>query len=311
MMNDPAYKVPLDNEDVLILDHFDYNLWGTQYNDKRLELLENLVYESSDKFRLVVVSTVDPLYFLTHGVPDVLSKEGADPRRLLDRWTRVLSRFRLGRPPEQMTDSFTKRFGDFIKQHPEQRAGDFVVWVCAECNCTAMLRKIGIDLFEEFRESEQYSKNGVESEVLDRARAYYHVLWTSLTFPERQVLYQLASDGWTNAKNTETIQQLERKELIYKGPMYRIMNEGFRLFISSPEHETEITEWQRQEIASTWHAFRAVLIVAATGVVVWMLYTQAAVSQTVIGVIAGSATLLTAIGGLVGRFRPSKAPNGS
>jgi hypothetical protein len=104
---------------------------------------------------------------------------------------------------------------------------------------------------------------------------------------------------------------LERKQLIYKGPMYRIMNESFRRFIESTEHENEILQWQKQEKASTWHAFRTVLIVAVVGVAVWMLYTQAALSQTVIGVIAGSATLLTAIGGLLGRFKTSKAAGGS
>jgi len=313
MVEDPAYKTPPQKGDVLVLDHFDYNLWDSQYNEKRLELLESLVYETGGNCRLVVASTVDPLYFLTQGAPDVFSKgpDGADPRRLLDRWARALSKFKRGRPKEPMTGIFIKRFVDFIHVHRDEYSGEFGIWVCAECNCTAMLRKIGIDLFNGFRESEQTSREGVVSIVLDRADAYYHVLWTSLTFAERLVLYQLALDGWTNAKNSDAIQQLERKQLIYKGPMYRIMNESFRRFIESTEHENEILKWQKQEKASTWHAFRAVLVVAVVGVAVWMLYTQAALSQTVIGVIAGSATLLTAIGGLLGRFKSSKAPSGS
>jgi len=309
MMENPAYKTTVDKSGVLVLDHFDFNLWDSQYNEKRLELLENLVYEGGEDFRILVVSTVDPLYFLTEGGADLLSKEGADPRQLLDRWARVLSRFKIGCPPEPMTRLFIKRFVRFIEEHPEKHAGEFVVWVCAECNCTTMLRRIGMDLFNEFQRSKKHSQEEVVSIVLDRAESYYHVLWTSLAFAERQVLYQLALDGWTNAKSTETVQQLERKQLIYKGPMYRIMNESFRRFIESPEHEAEILEWQKEEKASTWHAFRAVLIVVAMGVAVWMLYTQAALSQTVIGVIAGSATLLTAIGGLLARFKSSKAPS--
>jgi hypothetical protein len=166
-----------------------------------------------------------------------------------------------------------------------------------------MLRKIGIELFDEFRECEQNTRESVESEVQDRASAYYHVLWTSLTFAERLVLYQLALDGWINAKNGEAIQQLERKQLIYRAPMYRVMNESFRRFIQSAEHGDEMMEWQKQERASTWHAFRAVLIVAVLGVGVWMLYTQAALSQTVTGIIAGGTALLTAVGGLLGRFK--------
>jgi hypothetical protein len=305
MIGDPAYRIDSYKGSIFVLAHFDYNLWDSTYNEKRLELLESLVYGTNTEHKLVVVSTVDPLYFLTEGGPAVCSKgsDATEARKLLSRWTQALSKFKRVRPNESMTGPFIDRFIRFMQEHPESRSGKFVVWVCAECNCTSMLRKIGIELFDEFRECEQNTRESVESEVQDRASAYYHVLWTSLTFAERLVLYQLALDGWINAKNGEAIQQLERKQLIYRAPMYRVMNESFRRFIQSAEHGDEMMEWQKQERASTWHAFRAVLIVAVLGVGVWMLYTQAALSQTVTGIIAGGTALLTAVGGLLGRFK--------
>ena len=63
--------------------------------------------------------------------------------------------------------------------------------------------------------------------VLDRADAYYRMLWAGLTTTERLVLYQLALDGWANPKNAPAIRQLEQKQLIYRRPMYRLIDGDF------------------------------------------------------------------------------------
>jgi len=122
-----------------------------------------------------------------------------------------------------------------------------------------------------------------------------------LTASERLVLFQLAMDGWANPKNIKSIRQLERKTLISRRPMYRIMNESFRVFVQNTDHGEEMAQWEKRERQSTWRAFRFVAIAVAVGTVVWLLYTQAEFSQIVIGYIAAIATLLTAVAGLLGR----------
>src|SRR5258708_39912755 len=97
------------------------------------------------------------------------------------------------------------------------------------------------------------------------------------------------------------LQQLERKSLIHRAPMYRIMNETFLQFVKSTEHADEIAEWEKHEERSTWRALRLVLIALAIGTGVWLLHSQAALSQTVAAYIAGIATLLTASPGLFRR----------
>jgi hypothetical protein len=108
-------------------------------------------------------------------------------------------------------------------------------------------------------------------------------------------------DGWTNPRNIASILQLKRKLLIFRDPMYRIMNESFRRFVLSNEHADEIAQWEKAEQTSTWRAFRFVGIAVAIGVGVWLLYTQAAFSQIVVAYIAAITTLLTAIAGLFGK----------
>jgi hypothetical protein len=144
--------------------------------------------------------------------------------------------------------------------------------------------------------------------VLDLADSYYRVLWTGLTTTERLVLYQLARDGWANTRNLAAIQQLEIKQLVRRDPMYKMINESFRWFVLSPEHADDITQWEKLEQESTWHALKFVVIAIGIGLGAWLLYTQAAFSQTVVGYVAAIATLLTAAGSLFGRSgRPTSA----
>ena len=301
----PHYRVPEGSGKVLVLDHFEFNIKNPDYNQARLELIEDLLRKAA---RLVVVSTVDPLYLLTEGAPGVLSND-PDPEvahERLDRWARALSQFTKVRRKEPRDRDFYATLRAFIKQDPDRM--EFAAWVKRECRYTSMLRRIGKELLQKYRKGDRVTKAWVASRVLDRADAYYHVLWSGLTATERLVLYQLALDGWANPNNSGALQQLERKELIYKGPMYRIMNESFRLFIQSTEHTDEIAEWKRQEQQSTWHAFRYVVIAAAVAGMVWLLHSQAALTQVVAGSIAAIVTLLTAISSLFGRSGRQATP---
>ena len=126
---------------------------------------------------------------------------------------------------------------------------------------------------------------------------------------ERLVLYQLARDGWANPKNVAAIRQLERKHLIHRDPMYKIKDkdEKFHRFVLSPEHSEEMVRWDRVQQQSTWHAMKFVVITIGIGLAVWLLYSQAAFSQTMVGYIAAIATLLTAAGNLFGRSGVAKA----
>jgi hypothetical protein len=135
----------------------------------------------------------------------------------------------------------------------------------------------------------------------------YSALWGGLSSSERLVLHQLARDGWANPKNLVAIQQLESKQLIRRKPMYRIINESFRQFVLSPEHSEEMAQWEKLEKQSTWHVVKFGVITIGIGFAAWLLYSQAAFSQNVVGYIAAIATLLTAAGNLFGRSGGSKS----
>ena len=185
----------------------------------------------------------------------------------------------------------------------DDKCAQFATWVWRECGRTEFLRDIGVRILDKLKGKQPETLGWLVNTVLDWADTDYHVLWSSLTATERLVLYQLALDGWANPKNTAALQQLERKLLIYKAPMYRVMNESFRRFVESPEHADEIANWRRHEQQSTWRALRLFLTVVAIGAGIWLLYAQAELFQVGVGYVVAIGTLLTAVTGLLGRSK--------
>jgi hypothetical protein len=308
IMSGASYPHPESAGSVVIMDEFDFNLKDREYNLLRLNLLEHVLYES--ECRIVLVSSVDPLYVLVEGAPEILSDpmEPELARKLLDRWARALSNFERVRTGSPGNPEFRKRVQDFIRSHPHLR--EFALWVRQECHGTSMLRKIGLKILDEFTRSGPITRSWVESNVLDRAGDYYRVLWSGLTTSERLVLYQLALDGWANPKNTAALQQLESKCLIRRTQGYRIMNESFRCFVACTEHADEIAEWEKQEKQSTWRVVRLVMIGLALAAGIWLLHSQAALSQQLAAYIAGVATLVTAVSTLFSRSGKQTAVKG-
>jgi hypothetical protein len=296
---DPKYKIGACKGSVLVLDHFEFDLKDQNCNRARLELLEGLLFEPSCS--LVVISAVDPLYFLTESADEILSnsKDREDARRLLDRWAGVLIKFTKVRLADFGEQEFRESIREFVGKNAQCQP--LAALIEEECECTPFLRTKGLDILVQFHEKRDVTREWLVNTVLDRADTNYHVLWSGLTAAERLVLYELALDGWANPKNTTAIQQLEKKLLIRKQPMYRIINDSFQKFIESAEHADEIAQWEKYEQQSTWKAFRLVLIALASGTGVWLLHAQPDLFRVGVGYVAAVAALLAAVTGLIGR----------
>jgi hypothetical protein len=291
---------------VIVLDQFDFNMRDAAMNEKRLELVERLLDSPGNK--LVLVSTVDPMYFLAEERETVLcdGKDAAKAGILLERWARALDKFSRVRLHNQVGDEFAGVAWKYFER--EAKFVQFARWICEECDSTPMLRKIGVELMEQYEKKTLPTREQLVELVAARADTYYRMVWAGLTSSERLVLYQLALDGWSNPKNTAAIHQLEQKKLIFRRPMYRIMNDSFRRFIRSSEHEREILSWQKTEQQSTWQALRFVIIAAIIGAGVWLLYAQAQLFQIGTGTITAIAALLTAVAGFTARARRTPTP---
>ena len=164
-------------------------------------------------------------------------------------------------------------------------------------------------MLEEHCKDETVSRATLAEELLDRADAYYRVLWSTCTKEERLVLFQLARDGWANPKNGRAIQQLERRRIVCRSPGLRIMNDSFCKFVNAAQLPNEVAKWEEDERHSAWSALKLGLTTAALMAGAWLLYTQQNVFQMGIGYVAAMATAGGAVLSLIRNL--SRAKSGS
>ena len=140
---------------------------------------------------------------------------------------------------------------------------------------------------------------------LQVADGFYHALWQTCTPSERQVLHQLAADGWANPLNRVALAQLVRRRLIVvtcpggvyeQRGAYEIINESFRRFVLGAVTQQELETWAEGQKHSLWRGLRIALIVVVALAAVWFSYVRRDVFDLYIGYLlaatGGSAALL-------------------
>jgi hypothetical protein len=314
------WEIPAPISDQVALYHFEFGIDNADINMNKLRILEHLMHVQHQ--RIILLSTVDPLYYLTAGSPDiVVSGEKKDPTiaaQLLDRWAAVLSPFRKVMIKDITVARFCKRVNDMRRRRPEPEFNAFIDQVVEECDHTAQLRKIGVAILGGNLETSGLPRPRLIGELLDRADSYYRVLWSTCTQDERLVLYQLAKDGWANPKNELAIQNLHRRGLIvlpgsWDDPVppgqdrpqecrsqatqqltgLRIMSESFRQFIRDSQQREEIAAWQQEGEQSPWRFLKLSLGILGVAIAAWLLYSQQQFFNTVVAYVG-------AIGAAVG-----------
>jgi hypothetical protein len=289
---------------VVILDQFDFDMFDRQHNEQRLQLLERLL---RDQRQVVLVSSIDPLYFFSEADSAILADNSQTAAELLGRWAKLMSTFR----PVTLSASRTEFDAQLqlAPDHPQERMAR---WIKDECGHTAYLRDLGIALFHTHKTSKHFDRRTLCAELTDRAESYYLLLWSSLTVSEHLALYQLARDGWANPKNDRAIRQLQLKGYVRGEPMLRIMNKSFRLFIRErAKNEREIADWEQQGAQSSWRSLKFALIATAVGLAAWLSYAQKDLFQGAIGYVLTLGAAVTAIGNIFGSIkgRAPKAPD--
>ena len=283
---------------VLFLDHFDFNIDNRSHNQARLRLLERLLYNV--RCRVVIVSSIDVDYYLSEVDPAVLADDPQAASECLLRWTRVLGGFRHAAFESSSISTFETKLEPY-RQVPQFKK--LVQWIDDECNHTDYLRDLGMDLFTRYRSAPDLDLQLLRNELEDRTDSYYALLWSTLTASERLTLYQLAKDGWANAKNHRAIRQLQRKGFVFTAPMFRIMNESFRLFVLKAQDQREIAEWEQVGAQSSWRTLKFGLVATAVALAAWLFYAQKDLFQGVMGYVLTLGAAVTAIANILGSLR--------
>jgi hypothetical protein len=287
MVTSNTWSIPEPSPRVIAINHFEFGIDNADANTNKLHLLEELVYVR--RKRIILLSTVDPLYYLAAGGPDIVvaGKEKDLPTaiQLLDRWAALLTGFRKVTIEDITVPGFRRVAAKMSDRDKPQSFREFVDRVVEECDHTAQLRKIGATILRVQRKQSGPSREKLIQELLDRADSYYRVLWSTCTQDERLVLYQLAQDGWANPKNELAIQHLQRRTLVSLDPGLRIMNESFRRFIRNSQYHEEIVSWEREGEQSVWRYLKLSLGILAVAAAAWLLYSQQQFFNAMLGYI--------------------------
>lgn len=286
------WTLPALRHDTIVVNHFEFDIDNPDSCLRKLDLLEHLLYV--EKKRVVLLSAVDPMFYLAASSPEIVTPSGAGtepPEQILDRWAVVLGQFHKLR----MEDVTKNYFDRVIAEQDQPCQAELVNMVRDECDHTAQLRRIGLDMLIAHCGEPPMSKRMFVEELLDRADSYYRVLYSNCTKGERLVLFQLAHDGWVNPKNERAIQQLQRRGVIRKGSGFRFMNRSFCQFVRNEQRPDEVARWEQEEEHSTWSAVKLGLSTALLMLGAWLLYAQQDVFQLGIGYIAALGTATGAV----------------
>jgi hypothetical protein len=273
--------------------YFDFDLDDLKTNQKKLHLLERLLYV--ERRGVILLSAVDPMHYMSaqhrHERPAEPGGVTSTADRL-ERWAAVFSKLRKVRLPHEPSHVFENQR---LCRNDSPDAARALTLIRKECESQGVLQRIGRRILLRTQAS-PISDEALIELLLDQADSYYRLLWSTCTGEERLVLFQLARDGWANPKNASAIQQLQRRGLLSRDRGFRVMNESFRRFVLRCTYPVEVKQWEREERESIWRALRLSVAVGSALFACWIVWAYPSVSS----VIVGSMTLVTAlIGGLV------------
>jgi hypothetical protein len=267
-------KACQDPYEVVIIDHFEFDIENSAFNNKKLEAFEKLFLKVKKK--IIVVSTIHP-FQLFEAEPEMRADIKA-------RWNAVLAHFYQIVYPIDGGKSITK----------DLKKNILLRFIEIECNAGLFLKNLKSTL-EHLVEKNKDTLTIPELVVKIRnlAHPYYVSVWNSCSLEEQHLIYDLAEDGLVNTKNTEAITRL-----IYRGIFIRInalalMNASFRDFVLSyvnPQDEYIL----RNKISKNgnWNKIRLALYILLAMMALFLLYTQKGFSTQVIGFITSLAAII-------------------
>lgn len=300
-IDDIITKAKYSAKSEILLTRFDYGLGNSDSAARKLQLLEGLV-AVKDK-RIVIDSSVDPLYFLTSAAQDFWETERKE-RIQLDRWAAVLQPFaKLRRKATegeldglredfkkemQKIDEFKKLDNAEVKSWlvyegwPNQRLGDYARGLAKR------------------KELEIFTAEDVIDQIGDLAAAHYRRIWSSCSTNEKVLLHRLAQEGFVNWRMEGTLRSLVRRRLVVATPSFRLMNESFRRFVLRAERPEVFLKWERDVEASIWSRVRRPLFLFGIVVIAFFLATQREALNQSLGILAALTAGVPAIIRIIG-----------
>jgi hypothetical protein len=154
-------------------------------------------------------------------------------------------------------------------------------------------------------EKREIFKEELLLKIQTMAHPFYYSLWNACSKDEKFFLYDLATDGFANTKNTSVIIKLLEKGLIFYDESLHIMNESFRNFILSIDKAEALEMEKELNRSGNWRVYQAVIILAVVSLVFFFIFANESIVKQFSALLAGLAATIPYILRLGGFFSPA------
>jgi len=304
----------LSARNTIILDQFDRGLDEEDTSLKKLELLEGLA--ALEGKRIVIKTSIDPLYFLTSQANDYML-EKTEKKIPIARWADALQNFAKLRSGavendyKRLRDEFKTYFCDTsaedqrIQSHQQSFQGldPEIQQSLVDEGWPNGLLKDYVKKLLDHGVPPYFKTSDIVDQIRDMANAHYRKIWMTCSTDEKVLLFRLAQEGFVNWRMKDSLRSLIRRRLVVPGPNYRLMNESFRLFVLGAETPSVFRKWQEAAGESMWSRMRLPIAIIATIVVLFFFFTQGEMFSQSLKIIAaltaGIPTLIKLIGSVI------------
>lgn len=267
---------------LIIINHFEYDIKNTKTNNLKLNFLESLLQKNKSK--LLVISTVHPVNFL-----DSLNQQNNEnttsdrqPEHDLERWHVLLGHFNIA--IERLKNCEL----NFTKDTPEWEK-----MLLYETRNSHFLQRLRKPVLTIMKEKDKKAPGSVDGESLSAklgvtSHYFYMYVWQSLTKEEKFLLYDLAEDGLVNPYDDYNLTLLISKGLIIREyNILKIFNNEFRNFILTAIGHAEALQIQEQiKDTGNWSKLKTPLLLLILAVLVFLFTSQKETYSTLLKYLA-------------------------
>jgi hypothetical protein len=271
------------HSDAVIIWHFEFGMNDHELNKLKFDFLNRLIATGIKK--VIILSAAQPTAILDfydkmikNSSPEHDRKLYLEYKQSLRYWKNLLVNFAVKYQP---LTTGTVRTGSFYDQEFDH--GTFLKTLKP-----SLLKTLSLRAQEELViQTSEISEN------------YYQSLWNSLSNTEKNILFDLAKDGFVNFKNLNAIKILAQKGMLTLHPTVRIMNRSFTEFILHVVKEDEEMRMEQEARKSgTWATVQLALIITLFGLASFI----ALAKEGFLGNFNAWITAITGLFALITRF---------
>jgi hypothetical protein len=284
------------------INHLEHRFEDASFRQNLYRLLEALVYRR--KCRVWIASARDPLEQLKeNGAPD------------LDQWRRLLQSFRLQQlgltlkpDSEQLPE---------IARLAEEKTGEqksaLATHILDECSFAPALLSIARETLERLPAGNppEWEWEDLLSGIGLAAEPFYRSIWAACSKDEKLTLRQLAKEGVVNPCNSAVLTQLMRAGLVWRDPIFRVMNESFRRFVLQGRQSEGLDALEHEGIQRPWSSVTTSMFTLCFGLIALIILTQQQLVESWIGYVPALAPAFPTLAKLFAGLRPGKSQSGA